>query len=642
MFKPVEMVKISIVGSKDHFEKTAEVLHKLNLLHIEDFAEEGEYFRIGEPLSRASKASKFLVTLRSMLSYIKVDPAYEPKRVYSISELDSVLEKKVSELESEITARLEEIRKAEEQIRKLEDEKKVLAPLKALNIPVNLLKGYKNLKVFVGYFTANPMEKIMEVTKEFEIIFSEYEKEFVGAIFVKNEHAQDVFKVIQEFGYREIPVPDFEGSYDERLSEIERETSELKSKIKSLRTEMESLEKENLDLMLAMEEHLTIELEKSELPLRAAVSKYAFVLAGYVPKEKFDLVKNEVTSATNGKVVVEKLDDELKPPTALKNPRFAKPFELLTMTYTTPKYHEVDPTTLMAIVFPLMFGFMLGDIGYGICILALCLWLKKKFRTPGWQDLFNILIYSSVSTIVFGFIYGELFGFELFGHESFLAEITHNEAFVHFPHVNRLELAPAILVLTIAIGVIHMAIGYIFGILNVAKEHGWKHAVYEKLNWLLALISIAFIIMGFIINQMSGAFAFAPNFAYYIAAPLIIIWAALTIMGEGAMFLIEYLTLLSNTISYARLLAVGLASVGFAIAFNYMVLEMLFPAGIVGIIAGIIVFLLGHFINLLLGVLDPGLQSLRLHYVEHFVKFFEGGGIKYNPFGKIRKFTKEE
>jgi V/A-type H+-transporting ATPase subunit I len=289
-----------------------------------------------------------------------------------------------------------------------------------------------------------------------------------------------------------------------------------------------------------------------------------------------------------------------------------------------------------------MFGFMLGDIGYGVIILILGLWLKTKLKTPGWQDLLTILIYSAVSTIAFGFIYGELLGFELFGEHSVLAELTHNEFFKHVPHVNRLEMAPAILVLTIAIGVLHMGVGYVFGILNVKKEHGWKHAVYEKLNWLLALISIAFIITGFILNQMAGKFAFSINFAYIIAMPLVIAWAILTIKGEGAMFLIEYLTLLSNTISYARLLAVGLASVGFAIAFNYMVLEMLFPMGIVGIVAGIIIFLLGHFINLLLGILDPGLQSLRLHYVEHFVKYFEGGGVRYSPFGKIRKFTKEE
>jgi V/A-type H+-transporting ATPase subunit I len=642
MFKPVEMVKVSIVGSKDNFEKTAETLHRLNLLHIEDYGEESEYFQIGQPLEKASKASRFLVTLRSMLSYIKVDPAYEPKKVYSVGEIDSMLEEKVSDLESKITSKLEEIRAAEEELRRLEDEKKVLDPLKAIGLPVDLLGGYRNLQVFVGYFSANPMEKIMDVTKEFEIVISPYDKEFVGAIFVKSEFAQEVFKVIQEFGYREIAVPEFEGTYDARLQEIEKRQEDLKSKIESLRQEVEKLEKDNLDLMLAMEEYLTIELEKSELPLRAAVSKYAFVLAGYVPKEKFDEMKREIEQATDGKVVVEQLTDKMKPPTALKNPRFAKPFELLTFTYTTPKYHEVDPTTLMAIVFPLMFGFMLGDIGYGVVILILGLWLKTKLKTPGWQDLLTILVYSAISTIAFGFIYGEFLGFELFGEHSVLAEITHNEFFEHVPHINRLELAPAILVLTIAIGVLHMGIGYVFGIMNVKKEHGWKHAVYEKLNWLLALISIGLIITGFILNQMSGKFAFAPNFAYITATPLVITWAILTIKGEGAMFLIEYLTLLSNTISYARLLAVGLASVGFAIAFNYMVLEMLFPMGIVGIIAGIIIFLLGHFINLLLGILDPGLQSLRLHYVEHFVKYFEGGGVRYSPFGKIRKFTKEE
>ncbi len=647
MFEPVKMVKVSVVGSKDFLKETSEILYRLNLIHIEDYTEDDRYFKIGEPFEEASKFSRFLVSLRSILSQVKSDEK-PPERIFSVKELSLNLDEKINEIEREVGERLNEIRKIEENLRRLNEEEESINPLIILGIPADLLKDYKNIEVFVGFVKENPFEKILEITKDFELEIKSYNDEYIMALFVKKEFADDVFKTLQEFAFKEIKVPDITVSYEKRLEEIKEEREKLENRINQLREEIKRYQQENLDLMLALEEYLSIELEKSELPLKIATSKYAFIIVGYIPADNFDKFKKEVEERTNGKVIVTEVrDDKWTPPTAFKNSSYSKPFELLTTSFAIPKYTEVDPTTVMSIFFPIFFGLMLGDIGYGIVILAISLWLSKKFTSEGWQSLLKILLYSSISTIIFGFIYGEFFGFELFGHETiFIRIFGESELALKFeqmrPLINRLHEAPLMLVLTIAIGVLHMALGYIFGIRNYIREHGLKHAIKEKFNWLLALISIALIITGFIINTLNGYPAFAINTVYILAIPPFIAWVILTITGEGAMFLIEYLTLLSNTISYARLLAVGLASVGFAIAFNKMAFDMLWPLGPIGIVIAIFILLIGHFINLLLGILDPGLQSLRLHYVEFFVKFFEGGGILYSPFGRRRKYTKED
>jgi V/A-type H+-transporting ATPase subunit I len=199
-----------------------------------------------------------------------------------------------------------------------------------------------------------------------------------------------------------------------------------------------------------------------------------------------------------------------------------------------------------------------------------------------------------------------------------------------------------LLVLTCIIGVVHMTLGYLLGMRNEAVQHGLKTAILHKGCWLLLLLGGVAMVWYVFPLMMAGTIgAISVTDPLFIAgAAMLVFGLILLLMGEGPIGILEIPGLMSNTLSYTRLLAVGLSSVGIAFAINTIV-GMLAEAGAIGVVGAIVVFIIGHTVNLALGIIAPGLHALRLHYVEFFQKFYKGGGRIYDPFGYLRKYTEE-
>jgi V/A-type H+-transporting ATPase subunit I len=278
-----------------------------------------------------------------------------------------------------------------------------------------------------------------------------------------------------------------------------------------------------------------------------------------------------------------------------------------------------------------------------LILLGISLYGRSKLHGEGWNSLFTALIYCNVSTLFFGVLYGEFLGFPLAGH---VIEGHHVAGLIPWWHtvdlftamggevvtfpIHRMHLILTLLISTIVVGVIHINLGLIVGFVNVLKKHGMKAAVLEKVSWMtlqLGAFLVLFGIMGLTQTTTPGA-------------AVLIISIGMLIAGEGATVLLELPSILSNTLSYTRLLAVGLSSIGIASTINLMS-DMLWSNGGMFIIFAVIVFVLGHAINTALSIIAPGLHALRLQYVEFFTKFYEGGGRLYDPFGYKRIYTEE-
>lgn len=622
MLKPQEMARAIILGTKDYSEKTVEILHNTNSIHINTFTSENETFKIGAPAQKATELSEKLLKLRSATRIIDLSELPEAK--HGKEKISKNLDRLIEDIDIRIKTRLEEKIQIEAKVKEIEKKIEDTKPLLALGLSLERYKPYKNISVFLGRVKdTEPLSGLNQLERT-EYIAGE------NTVAVFTARPQEATKILSEAGFTELKPPATTGKPQEVLQELENEKGALLQKLKELNEELTDFINRNIDIIAAAEEFLAIEVQKSEAPLYFATTKNSFIIDGWMPAKKFKQIKELIEKETKGHVHVERIliESEDDVPIYLDNPKSMKPFELFVSAFSVPKYNELDPTILIFFTFPLFYAVMLGDIGYGAVIFAIT--LMPQFKTIASKlgasgainSIKKILQNAALLSILFGFAFAEAFGLEL--HFSAVDLFG-----VHFP-IHRFESIAMLLTLVLWVGILHIFLGLLIGFRNELVKHGLKHAIEAKASWMLILFGGINLVQNF----MGGG-------SLVVGGAVTLAGIVLLLLGEGMMGIVELPTLLSNVFSYSRLLAVGLSGAGIALAFNTMS-EKLFAANSIPLtVLAVIVLAIGHTLNIALGVLGPGLHALRLHYVEFFNKFYEGGGVTYQPFGYQRKYLEE-
>jgi V/A-type H+-transporting ATPase subunit I len=357
------------------------------------------------------------------------------------------------------------------------------------------------------------------------------------------------------------------------------------------------------------------ELEGYQVLSRFGETDATFILVGWVPKKDLEKVMVTLREKIGETVFVQELpikpEIRSKIPVILTNPPSARPFESLVRMLELPRYNRIDPTLMMSFFLPVFFGLMLADIGYGLIILAVSLALKRKFRKGFLHDILIVIAIGSGWAILFGVLFGEVFGNlgAAFGLQPiWIARDSAEDVF-------------GFLIMSVAIGAGHVSLGLILGLFEAFRDRS-RVQMLERGGMLVGLISL-FLLVGVLTKTLPDGFM-TPAIAGVIVG-IVLLSTSLGWLGI-LMGPIEFIGLIGNVLSYLRIAAIGLASVYLAKVANTM-------AGIVGnIVVGLILAILIHALNLVLGVFSPTIHSLRLHYVEFFRKFYEGGGKPYEPF----------
>jgi V/A-type H+-transporting ATPase subunit I len=679
MFKPREMKRALIVGSKHDLGKTIELLHSMGVAHIIDYHLENkeDNLQLGAPLENASRASQQLLKLRSNAQMLDINPENPPvSTTMAESQITKDLELKIHDLELSVLSLTEDKTRIEDHLKKIDERIAQLQPFVSIDIPLELYTGYDHLSIFTGY--VRDLKKLADalpgITEEYELFTAEGAEQVI-ALFISKAHAQEAEKLLAESGYTEAKLPEGKGLPKQFIEKWSQQKQELIEKLDTTNNELLDYRKRYAEFILGSEEYLSIEVQKAEAPVRFATTAHSFIIDCWIPTHFLKRTKEALEKETNGSLYLEEfpVGREEEPPTMLENPKPVRRFEFLLELYSIPNYRDIDPSFILSLIFPLFFGLMIGDVGFGVLLVLVGYIFMTKFKTSeGFTNIGWYIIIAGIFSFFFGmFVFGDMFGmtFQTMAAEGASAHSWSQILGVNIPIpslIHKMETMglTELLVISILAGALHLGLGLILGFIS-ERKHSRKHAI-TKLGllcvlggltilifvmadwtwgqWLkpLKTTAVAPFLWGSVIPVLKAGVLFGQLLIPYVTIVLGVVGIIIILVSTGGFGLIEVLEVTSHLISYTRLAAICVAKGAMAFAFNVIGFGMILSGNIIIGVVGVVLLILMQLIVFALGSLSSGIQAVRLHYVEFFMKFYKGDGVKFTPFHYKRKYTTRE
>lgn len=541
-------------------------------------------------------------------------------RLVSERELDA-LNKRLGSLWQECSKCQEDFRRLDDEIRLVDQLESALETFANLNIDLGLLQGDKEfLDLRLGIVPSINLERMRDALGLADYLVYTFLKadESIHVVVVgpKDEQTAEVDAVLESAGFRDLPVPaelrdepnKIRQELTERRREIGRQRAEIEQRVEQRAAQSQAF------LQLAVEA-LTLAEPYVQLDSSARGSTYLAVISGWVPARELAQIEAALHNDLEHPFLLTarrpQADERHEVPTLLRPSRLMAPFTTLVRQYGIPRYGEIDPSSVFAVTFILMYGMMFGDVGHGAVIAAVALWLRDKL---GRFTTFAVI--AGLSSMVFGFVYGSIFGYEHVLHPLWIS-----------------PLSDPILMLQVA-----LAWGIGFLLLMTALSI-YNHLIAgDVTNALLGHQSLVSLML--YVGLLSGAYGLSTGAGFGWLPGLLVLGslAAITVHtwqhstappGERVMVVImesyeAIMSSVSGTLSFLRVAAFSLNHAALAVAV-FTLAEMMDTTG------HWIMVILGNLFILVLEGAIVAIQVLRLEYYEGFSRFYSGDGKEFEP-----------
>lgn len=576
-----------------------------------------------QPLSPAGTAAPLLKQADELLDRLSLEPCY---RAFSEAQTLEEAEQRITDL----AARLDELDQRIQALeREAEDDRSSVSHLEKLSVlPVDLelLRDLRHLSFRFGHMPLESYHSFQEALDKREDCFflpTQTEGDVVyGCCFATKQSEETVDDLFSSMRFVNVPIGDgIDGTAAQAIDRLTHEAEDDEHTVARLLEQKAELARQEGEELLAIRSWLCRENQVMDMRRYGARTRETFYMMGWVPRKELPAFLKTVEEFGGLEYMVDDAEDTgLTPPTKLKNGILGRIFEPFLRMYGLPNYHEFDPSTFMAITYCLFFGIMFGDAGQGalLILFGLFMWKKKKM----W--LGRIVSCCGVGSVIFGLVYGSVFGFEdwLPGFK-----ILHGTNVLY------------LLIASLALGVIMIGYVIVLNICNGIRQRDFGKIFFGP-NGLAGMVFY----LGLIVAAVLTLLGVVNLFRIWYVLPVLVLPLVLILLQEplsklcagekdwkpesvggllvGGFFeLFEaLLSFLTNTLSFLRVAAYAITHVALM-----LVVHALAGSG------NIVVLVLGNLFVMGLEAVMVCIQVLRLEFYELFGRFYQDSGREYTP-----------
>ena len=465
-----------------------------------------------------------------------------------------------------------------------------------------------------------------------------------GVYFAPKEHEDEVDRIFASLHFDRIHIPSAVGTTEEVIARLEENISIIEAQQNELHEKIAEIWRTEGDKIAALYAKLVQKSELFELRRYAVFHEKNCFFVGWIPARSEKRVRSRLERYPAFSVEIEDPEkgDAVNPPTRLKNLIFFRPYSFFVEMYGLPSYHDIDITAFVAITFTLLFGIMFGDVGQGLALIfvGLAMWKLKGMA------LGKILLPCGVSSMIFGFVFGSVFGFE-----EALDPLYEMLGMPGKP-ISVMESINTVLVFAIGIGIALVVVAMCLNIVSSLKKGKIGTALFSEngLTGIAVYLSGVSLVYTFMSNKTLLPRSVSVPL---LAVGILVLFNKEIIAGsidagkfqkpesfsdyfmQNLFETIEYvLSYFSNTVSFLRVGA-------FVIVHASMMMVVFTLAGDPKSVKGIIVIILGNILVIALEGLLSGIQGLRLEFYEMFSRFYEGEGRAFEA-AKLHTFSEKQ